>query len=254
MNALLVLLLVAAPARSLEPELRSVAGGWACWPIHKDPPVPAPTVFDKRTGKSDEKLTRSLRWTPLKVARAVRRLELHRAKAACPPYAGGRDIKDALDELAEIAAAAVRAGADEFAARNLSFEVSWSTMPLSALEAAQKGTKPAPGDFAGVCRPPAVSEELYVPAAGQAASQEETKAFARLEAEARTLRESLRETRADVSELLEALEGRSCETLGRRYHAMAGRQRWLYVQHRDEALGAILRARLKWEPLPDAKP
>lgn len=252
---LLLLVLAVAPAAALEPEIdRRVDMAYACWPIYKDPPVQVPTVTDKRTGKTDEKLTRVLRWTPLKAARALRKLELHRSHAACPPYAGGRDVKEMLDELVAVATAAARAGVDEFASRNLSFDVSWGEMPLSALEASQGETEPAPGDFAGVCRPPAVSEELFVPAAGQASTEEEKKAFAELEARARALRVSLRETRADVAELLEALEGRSCEALGRRYHAVAGRQRWAYLQHRDDALGKLLRERLKWEPLADAKP
>lgn len=248
MSALLVLLLLAAPGHALEAELEGSGMAFACWPVYRDPLVPAPTVRNE-AGDVDRRMTRIQRAGLLKGVRALRKLELHNAKAACPFYEGGDAIRESYKLLVSSANAALRAGIDRWDAVNGGWSVSWSDVPLSALEKEADEALLKDGPFSAVCSPPAVSEELFVPAPGQGSSEEEKKVLARLAKEAATLRESLRENRADVTELLRALEGRSCEELGRQYHSMSLLQRRAYLEHRDRELGRLYRAKLRWEPL-----
>jgi hypothetical protein len=148
----------------------------------------------------------------------------------------------------------VRAGVERWDAVNAGWTVSWEDVALSQLEKEADPALLKDGPFSGTCSPPEVSEELFVPAPGQGAGEEEKAALDKLKKEAVTLQESLRENRAAVAELLRALEGRSCEELGRLYFSMALRQRMAYFEHRDRTLGRLYRGKLKWEPLPAAKP
>ncbi|MDX6771217.1 MAG: hypothetical protein SF051_16930 [Elusimicrobiota bacterium] len=251
--ALALIALLAAPASALEEEFRrgESAAARACWPVYNDPPVSAPVVKTPK-GAVDERLTRRLRAGTLRAARALRRLESDAARAACPPYGADDAIRKRWLEFAAAAGAASQEAAREWDAVNLSWTVEWEEVPLSRLEETQKGEEEAPGPFAGVCRPPAVSTEVFVPSAGQAASREEREAFERLAADARALSRSLAEMTAGAAALFEALEGRGCSELARRFHAMASTQRREYFEHRDRVLGRLLRGRLKWEPLPPA--
>lgn len=248
MSALLVLLLLAAPGHALEADLEAPRRAFACWPIYKDPPVPAPTVRNE-AGDVDRRMTRIQRAGLLKGVRALRKLELHNAKAACPFYEGGDAIRESYKLLVSSANAALRAGVDQWDRVNMGWTVAWSDVPLSELEKEADEGLLKDGPFSATCSPPAVPEELFVPVAGEGAGEEEKRVLARLAKEAVTLRESLRENRADVTELLRALEGRSCEELGRRYYSMSLLQRWAYFEHRDRELGRLYRARLRWEPL-----
>lgn len=248
-----LLLSFAAPACALEADLERYGRGFTCAPYYKDPPVPSPTARDEK-GTPDQRMTAMLRAGVLKSARALRKLELQSAKAACPRYEGGDEIREAYRLLVSSAAAAVRAGVEQWDSVNAGWTVMWNDVPLSTLEKEAEPALLKDGPFSATCAPPEVSEELFVPAAGQASSEEERSVLARLESEAVTLRESLRENRAAVTELLRALEGRSCAELGRQYLSMALRQRSAYFEHRDRTLGRLYRAKLKWEPLAAAVP
>jgi hypothetical protein len=250
---LALLLPLAPPASALERDLDGSGLAFSCRPYYKDPPVAVPSARDQK-GAVDPRMTRILRASLLKGARALRKLELQSAKAACPRYAGGEAIREDYERLVSSASAELRRGVEQWDEVNLGWTVSWSELPLSALEKEAGEALLKDGPFAATCTPPEVSEELFVPAAGQAAGEEERKALALLAEQAATLRESLRENRAAVAELLRALEGRSCAELGRRYYSMALRQRAAYFEHRDQTLGKLYRDKLKWEPLAAAAP
>lgn len=256
--ALFLLAALSDRALALEPELEpnSMSGSmsWACWRIYDDPPVAVPIMATLPGGKPHESMTRIMRQTPLKTARALRKLELHGARAFCVDYEGGAQVRQSYLELVAIATAAAQDELREFSARNASWEVTWETMPLSKLEKEMQGVALKPGKLSGVCRPPAVSSVVFVLAEGQAADETEKKAFAKLTEEGRALRASLAEVSVDVAELFEALEGHGCIPAARAFVRMTETQRWNYLQHRDKELGVLLRGRLRWQPLPADQP
>lgn len=243
--------LAASPARALESELESgVAGVPACRAVRGDPLVLVPAVAEARTGKPDEKLTRSLRWRPLLVGRALKGLERDAQGATCTPYSGADAAFDQFERLAASARAAALEETRRFASVNVSFKVAWDTVPLSGLESELSGFSLKPGPFARTCRPPELSDALFVPAPGQAVSAKEKKAFADLAAQAQALRRNQRLLAADFKRLLDALDGQDCSELDHQFYALVSQLRWAYLNHRDRALGRLMRARLKWRPLP----
>lgn len=249
-RAVLLLAALCAPAAALEPELtRFTEGMPACWPVYADPAVLVPTLKDQR-GRVDERMSKVLRWGPLKAARALRKLELHMTKAACPGYFDLSGVRANYVALAASATALAQQDARAFASRNVSWTATWEEVRLSVLEKEMADVALKPGPFAGTCRPPEVSTEVYVPAAGQATGPEEEKILGRLAEQAKALQASQRDVTADFAELLEALEGRGCAELTRLFHSMVLGQRWAYFEHRDRELGELMRARLRWEPLP----
>ena len=253
--AVLVLLisLMAAPGTlALEEELEhSVEGLPACYAVDSDPPVLVPTLKTS-DGKVDERMMRIMRWTPLRVARALRRLELDSQRATCLPYTGGEKIRRHYLALVSSATNAGQADAREFAVRNVSWNVEWEKIPLSALEKSMAGFTLKPGPFAQICRLPIVPTSVFVPTGGQAASDAEKKAFELIIENARALQKSQSQVTADFAILLDALEGRACADLTHEFYDMVLDQRLAFFEHRDLVLGRLMRDKLRWESLPAA--
>jgi hypothetical protein len=236
-------------AWALEEELEhQPEGAQACYAVYKDPPVLVPTV-KASDGKVDEGMTRVMRWTPLRAARALHRLELD---FPCLPYAGGEYVRSHYLAFVSSATDAGQTDAREFAARNVSWSVDWEKLPLSELEKSMAGFTLKPGPFAQTCRVPTIPTSVFVPAAGQAAGDVEKEAFELLGKNARALQKSQSEITADFASLLEALEGRGCADLTHEFFYMVSNQRWAFFEYRDQVLGRLMRGKLRWEPLPAA--
>jgi hypothetical protein len=219
--------------------------------METDPDVRVPIVTAARGGALDERMTRVLRWKPLQTARALARLEAAERKAECLRYWGGDKIHDRYEVLRSTILAASEADALSFAAVNVSFKVAWETVPLSKLEKDLAGMSLKPGPFAGICRAPEVSLQVFAPAAGQGESEDEKKASAGLAADARALRASTRELKDAFGGVLEALEGQKCGEAAKEFYWMVSAQRQAFFEHRESVLGRLMMQKMRWEPVGD---
>ena len=249
---MLFLVLTGREASALEPELdlwERTAPACQSLDAFSDK-IRVPILEPRKGSRNEPGINRVFQKRFIRVRHAMDRFRTLAKLATCLDYTGGWDVESRLSDLESLISSETVREVEKFARDNeRDFALEWRDLSLSKLESELSAVASSSGPMAGICHPPEVDSDFYAPVPSAGVSADERKVYERLTGEAESLQKSIRAQAKAFAAVLEALEGEDCLQTARLFLRMIDVERTVYLEHRDQQLGRLLRHKLNWKKM-----